>query len=126
MAPPDGRRATGAAAEAAVEDYLVAQGYAIEARNWQCRTGELDIVASIDDVLAFVEVRSATTDFLETPAATVLPGKQARVARAADTFLRAFGLDPPRVRFDVAAVTWQDGKPSIEYFENAFVPRSAF
>jgi putative endonuclease len=122
----DRRRETGAAAEAAVAERLAAEGYAIEARNWRCATGELDIVALRDDLIAFVEVRSATTDFLESPANTVLTTKQARVARAADAYLRARGRVPARIRFDVVAVTWREGRANIDYYENAFVPRSAF
>lgn len=123
---PDRRREVGAAAEAAVAEHLIEAGYVIEARNWRCATGELDIVALRDDLIAFVEVRSATTDFLDSPATTVLSVKQVRVARAADAYLRARGQVADRIRFDVVAVVWRDGRPVIDYFENAFVPRSAF
>lgn len=123
---PDDRRATGAAGEAEVARHLEAQGYTVEARNWHCRTGELDLVVLKDDLIVFVEVRSVTTDFLESPTLTVLSAKQARVARAADAYLRARGRWPDRVRFDVAGVSWRDGSASIDYYENAFVPRSAF
>jgi putative endonuclease len=124
--PHDHRRVTGAESEAAVAQRLHAEGFEIEARNWRCATGELDIVAVRGDLIAFVEVRSATTDFLASPANTVLFPKQARVARAADAYLRARGSTPDRIRFDVAAVSWREGRPTIEYFENAFVPRAAF
>lgn len=122
----DPRRATGDRGEAAVAAWLEARGWAIEARNWRVATGELDLVATRDDLLAFVEVRSTTTDFLDSPAITVLPGKQRRVARAADAYLRVRGDSPERIRFDVAAVTFPGGEPAVTYFENAFVPGTAF
>jgi len=122
----DRRRETGEAAETAVAERLAAEGYAIVARNWRCATGELDIVAVRDDLIAFVEVRSATTDYLESPANTVLSSKQARIARAADAYLRAHGTVHARIRFDVVAVTFCEGRANIEYYENAFVPRAAF
>ncbi len=123
---PDHRRETGAQSEAVVARWLHEQGYEIEARNWRCATGELDIVAVRADLIAFVEVRSATTGYLDSPANTVLSSKQARVARAADAYLRARGRKPSHIRFDVAAVVWREGCPTIDYYENAFVPRSAF
>ena len=126
MKPPDRRRETGAAGEAAVAEHLEARGFTIEARNWRCRTGELDLVATSGDLIAFVEVRSATTDFLDSPALTVTFGKQRRVSRAADAYLQARGHWPERVRFDVAGVSWRDGQPEVAYFENAFVPASAY
>jgi hypothetical protein len=79
-----------------------------------------------DDLIAFVEVRSATTDYLTSPAITVTFGKQRRVSRAADAYLQARGHCPERIRFDVAGVSWRDGEAEIAYFENAFVPTSAY
>lgn len=126
MTAPDRRRETGAAGESAVAAYLEARGFIVEARNWRCRTGELDLVVTEGDLIAFVEVRSATTDFLDSPALTVTYGKQRRVSRAADAYLQARSRVPDRIRFDVAGVSWRDGQPEVAYFENAFVPSSAY
>jgi putative endonuclease len=123
---PDRRKETGMAGESAVAAYLEARGFVVEARNWRCRTGELDLVVTEGDLIAFVEVRSATTDYLTSPAITVTFGKQRRVSRAADAYLQARGHCPERIRFDVAGVSWRDGEAEIAYFENAFVPTSAY
>ena len=126
MTVPDRRRETGMAGESAVAAYLEARGFLVEARNWRCRTGEIDLVVTEGDLIAFVEVRSATTDFLDSPALTVTHGKQRRVSRAADAYLQARGRIPDRIRFDVAGVSWRDGQPQVAYFENAFVPTGAY
>lgn len=54
----------GNAAEQAVAEELARQGFKILARNWKTKYCEVDIVASKDDVLWFVEVKyRATTKF---------------------------------------------------------------
>lgn len=45
-------------------EYLESKGFRILARNWRTRRGEIDLVAQIDQVLAFVEVKTRRgTDF---------------------------------------------------------------
>jgi putative endonuclease len=123
------RQRLGAEGEAAVAAHFEALGYRVEARNWRCDVGELDLVVSRGDLLVFVEVRTVASDFLETPVLTVGPGKQRRVARAADAFLRAcaFSRSPEIIRFDVVGVRAAEGvPPQLEHIENAFVPSWAF
>ncbi len=123
------RRKLGAEGEEAVARHFEARGYRIEARNWRCDVGEIDLVVSCGNLLVFVEVRTVATDFLETPVLTVGPGKQHRVARAADTFLRAHFAErsPDLIRFDVVGVRALPGAPpELEHVENAFVPAWAF
>jgi putative endonuclease len=123
----DARAALGAAGEQAAARHLEAAGYAIETRNWRCAVGELDLVAVRgDDLLVFVEVRTVGTDFLASPVLSVGPGKQRRVARAADAYLRQRPGVPERIRFDVIGVRDEGGQPRIEHVENAFVPSWAF
>jgi putative endonuclease len=121
-----GRAETGARGEALVATRLERDGYTIVARNWRCPVGELDIVASLGDLLVFVEVRTVTSDFLETPVLSVNLGKQGRVGRAADVWLRAHAAQPDRIRFDVAGVRLDGETHHIEYVENAVVPAFAW
>ena len=121
-----GRAATGALGEKAVAERLEADGYRIIDRNWRCPVGELDIIATRDDLLVIVEVRTVTSDFLETPLLSVNPAKQGRIGRATDLWLRSHGAVPERIRFDVAGVKLSPVGVEIDYVENAFVPRSAW
>ena len=47
----------GAVAEALAAEFLQARGLKIVARNYRCRGGEIDLIASDGDTLIFVEVR---------------------------------------------------------------------
>ena len=122
----DLRARTGRTAEAIAAQHLEAAGFIVEARNWSCRGGELDVVAARGPLIVFVEVRSATTDFLASPTLTVSAAKQARVGRAADAYLRGRARAPRDIRFDVIGVVFGLDGTRVEHLVDAFVPPWAF
>ncbi|MCX6094421.1 MAG: YraN family protein [Candidatus Bipolaricaulota bacterium] len=77
-------------------------GYAIVARNWASRGGELDIVARDGDTLVFVEVKARSGGGFGGPEAAVSHAKQRRIAAAAKAFMARTDADLP-ARFDVVA-----------------------
>ena len=96
-----GRRAENEAAQ-----FLKRQGYDILERNYTSRRGEIDLVALLDGVIVFVEVRSRTAPSQIDPVETVTVGKQRRIVHAAHDYLRARlrGRPCAGLRFDVIAV----------------------
>lgn len=116
-------RLTGAWGEDQVAEYLRQRGWAIVARNFRCRMGELDIVAENGTFLAFVEVKLRKNSRYGSACEAVTPAKQRRLRTAAQVYLigRPTRLQP---RFDVAEVYAPDGvrteAPDIYYIENAF------
>ena len=54
------KKLTGDWGEACVAAYLRRNGYRIEASQFRCRMGEVDLIASRDGVLCFVEVKTRT------------------------------------------------------------------
>ena len=40
-------------------DYLISKNYKILHRNWRTKLGEIDIIAQIDDIIVFVEIKIA-------------------------------------------------------------------
>lgn len=123
MTDVDQRADRGRRAERLAARHLTGLGFTIEATNWHCRGGELDIVACRGELLVFVEVRSVTTGWLASPSETVNPAKQARVGRAADAYLQQRREAPTTIRFDVIAIRllplW---RAEIEHIEDAFIP----
>jgi putative endonuclease len=99
------RAETARRGEDAAVAYLERIGMTIEARNWRCASGEIDIVARDDGELVFIEVKTRRTERTGTPDEAVTPAKQRRVARVADAYLRAESVDPDSpVRFDAVAI----------------------
>jgi putative endonuclease len=98
------RRALGAAGEAAAAAWYESAGFAVLARNWRCRDGELDLVLGRDDLLVFCEVKTRSTTAYGVPASAVTPEKQRRVRHLAMRWLDETDTRAPRLRFDVASV----------------------
>lgn len=121
----DRRRPLGAAGERIVAEQLKARGYDILAVNWRCRVGEIDVIASKDGTIAFVEVRSRSVKTLGVfgaPLESVTPKKRYKVRRVAEAYLQQTATTPARVRFDCAGVVLDgDGHVvNFDYVEDAF------
>jgi putative endonuclease len=96
-------------------------GYAILARRYRTRYGEIDIVARDGDTVVFVEVKARTTDRYGEPAEAVTLHKQARIAAMAEDFLARRRLAGAPCRFDVVAVTFGEaGRLKVEVVRSAF------
>lgn len=109
MKVKDGRRRLGAFGERLAAAYLEAKGYRIDARNYRCREGEIDIVAQDGQTLVFVEVRTRRGDALGGPAESVTVAKEARLVAAATTYVQALPQPPADQRIDVVAVQLSPG-----------------
>jgi putative endonuclease len=84
---------------------LLVKGYRILGRRVRTPLGEIDLVAQTPGgVVCFIEVK--TRDTIEDAVEALLPRQQARIARAAETFLAKNPYLRPRgVRFDTITVT---------------------
>lgn len=110
-----GQRARGDQGEALAAAYLHSRGLRILARNYQCRAGELDLIAQDGTVTVFVEVRLRQNGRHGGAAASITPTKQRRIVQAARHWLT--GKPARSCRFDAvlldsldaSAVTWIRG-----------------
>lgn len=121
-ARPSERRERGLAAEGMAAEWLEARGWRILDRNYRSRRGELDIVASLGETLAFVEVRSRTASSFGHPLENLsLRKRRSVVAAAIEWALAAKLLDRRAIRFDVISVVDRgEGEAEIEWIEGAF------
>ena len=94
---------SGREGEDAALAYLTGQGLALVARNFQTKTGEIDLIMKEGETLVFVEVRRRSHKGFGGAAASVTPAKQKRLVKTAQFFLQQYhGL--PACRFDVVAI----------------------
>ena len=102
---------------------LERRGYAILARRYRTRCGEIDIVADDDGTLVFVEVRARTTSEFGTAAETVTRQKQLKLAAMATDYLARMQVKNRPCRFDVVAIDDCETNPRIVVYRNAFDTR---
>ena len=97
-------------------------GYAILARKYRCKFGEIDIVAKDRNTLVFVEVRSRSDSGHGLPSETIDYRKQEHIKRVATEFLKRFNLFDYDCRFDCISVLFDGNfKPKqIELIKDAF------
>ena len=110
----------GAWGEDLVAEWYCKRGYEIVERNWRCRQGEIDIVASRDSVIVICEVKTRATADFGSPALAVDANKQQRLRRLAAHWLSENPTTRASVRFDVAAVVGPKEDVSLEVIESAF------
>ena len=119
----DQRAQVGRTGEKHARRFLRHQKYRIVTRNYRCPLGEIDLIALDGPVVVFVEVKTRTDREHGDPQDTVTAGKQRRIMRAAEFFLRQTGSEGRACRFDVVAVTLKrDAAADIEHLPDAFRP----
>ena len=97
-------RARGAWGEALVAAWYEVRNFEVVARNWRCRSGELDLVLRRRDLVVFCEVKARRSGAYGTGVEAVTALKRRRLRRLAAAWLAAASCGPVEVRFDVAAV----------------------
>lgn len=100
----DQRKAKGALGEQAAASFLENLGYRIIERNWRCRSGEMDLIASREDTLVFIEVRSRSSSNYGTPAESITARKITQVRQTAAVYLHMNGIRDIPIRFDMISV----------------------
>lgn len=114
-----GVRERGALAEEAACGYLQAKGYKILARNYTVPGGEIDIIAEINGITVFAEVKHRTGFTVGTGAEGINAAKIKTLRRAALTYLTEHKLTG-MARFDVIELTGPLSGADIRHIENAF------
>ena len=107
--------------EAAAAAYLKRKGYAILHTHWRTRRGEIDIVCQKEDVLVFVEVKSAAYDSVGYLAERINTRKRRRIQLAALDYVSHNKIPAGGTRFDAVLLTLtREGEYRIEHIPDAF------
>lgn len=113
----------GAWGEALAAEYLCKKGYRIRENGYQCRFGELDLIAEDERFLVFVEVKLRKSPDFAQAREFVDQKKQERLRITASVYLAEHQtkLQP---RFDVIEIYAPEGtstrRPEINHIEDAF------
>ncbi len=101
--------------------FLEQQGLVVLSRNWRCRVGELDVVATDSERLVVCEVKTRSGTWFGEPAEAVTWKKAARIHRVTQAWLAAHQVRWCEIRFDVLSVVAEPGRPvTVQHYEAAF------
>ncbi len=99
--------------------YLQKNGYKILERNWRYKKAEVDIIARKNNVLAIVEVKTRSSNYLGNPQDFVSRKKIKLLVEAVNEYVTSRDLDI-EVRFDIIAIIKNQKKLEVEHLEDAF------
>jgi putative endonuclease len=99
---------------------LERRGYAILARRYRRRIGEIDIVCRDGKTIVFVEVKARDGREFGDGSEAVTWMKRRRIVALATEYLTRHHLSDHPCRFDVISIQMKAGEPMIELFQAAF------
>ena len=117
------RKELGSWGEELAASFLRRKGYRILERNYSCRFGEIDLIASKGGYVCFVEVKLRKNADFAQAREFVTYAKQRRILTSAGLWLAAHETEL-QPRFDVIEIYAPEGentrKVQIQHLENAF------
>jgi len=118
------RKLLGRWGEKCCEGFLKRKGLKTLARNFSCKTGEIDLImVAPGGAIVFVEVKTRADESFEPHESTVTTAKKNRLFRTARYFLATHNIDDRPFRFDVVTIVLgRTGCEQIRHYKNAFVP----
>jgi len=99
------KRQIGKLGEAHAAQFLKSQNYSIISANYYCRFGEIDLIASFNNQIVFVEVKTRTDDRFGSPQSAITHSKKQKIIKTAFHFFKAESQKiPSSWRIDAIAV----------------------
>ena len=99
---------------------LEKRGYALIARRYRRRGGEIDVIARDGATIVFVEVKARESRDYGEAAEAVTCVKRRRMVQLATDYMTRHHRPSCPCRFDVVSIHFDAGHPAIEVFQNAF------
>lgn len=118
------RKKLGLWGEKRCENFLKKKGFRKLARNFSCKSGEIDLImVDMEGAIVFVEVKTRADETFEPTESVITAAKKNRMNRAAYHFLATHNIKDRPFRFDVVTIVLgQSGPIQIKHYESAFVP----
>jgi len=113
--------------ERAAKKFLQRAGLKFLTANFRSERGETDLIFRDGDCLAFVEVKTRSSEDWSRPAAAVDAARRRRLSQCALDYLRRLKNPPVKIRFDIVEVLLTAGEVrEIRHLPNAFAMARPF
>jgi putative endonuclease len=106
---------TGSLGETLAAAYLIQQGFNLLHQNWRHSHWEVDIIASREKVLHFIEVKTRRTKKFGHPEESVTKSKIRNLINASEEFLYQYP-QWKRIQFDILSITLLKNEPAQYFF----------
>ncbi len=114
-------RDIGNSGEDLAAEYLESNGWIILDRNYFFEKAEVDIVATDQNFIIFVEVKKRSNTYFGRPEEFVTPSKEKNIKKAAEAWVYERKMETALVRFDIISIIQKENEtPEITHFEDAF------
>jgi putative endonuclease len=113
------KKQLGSYGETLIAHYLIDQGFHILEHNYQTRSGEIDIIAQKNNLIAFVEVKTRTHHYFNL-SQVITPSKQRSIIKTSEHYIARQKFDEHVFRFDIALVEGTESHASITFIPDAF------
>ena len=110
------KRIEGNIGEQIAVNYLLKNGYNILERNYIAKGGEVDIIANIEDIIVFIEVKNRNSKTFGQSLEAITPNKVKCIVKSAKQFIHSNKLYARPIRFDIIAIDNEE----IEHITDAF------
>ncbi|MEF9991858.1 MAG: YraN family protein [Romboutsia sp.] len=104
--------------ESIASKYLISKGAQVLERNYRIKSGEIDIIAKLDNEIVFIEVKSRTNTNYGTPCEAVNYKKIKKITDTAKYYMLINHLYDSSIRFDVVEIYLKEKK--LNHIVNAF------
>jgi putative endonuclease len=115
-------KAIGDLGEELAVKYLEESGYKINHKNFRCRCGEIDIIGTNDNIIAFIEVKTRYCYTYGSPMEAINYMKIQKIQKTAQFYILKNKLFYHNFRFDIIEILLSktNDKISINLVKNAF------
>ena len=110
----------GRSGEQLAVEYLQRIGFQLLHRNWRYRHWEIDIIATKNDTIHFIEVKTRTSAYFGTPEQNITPRKMQNLMNAASAYLYQFP-QWKRIQFDALSIILKGRDADYFYIEDIYL-----
>ncbi len=107
--------------ERLAKEFLIHKGYEILDANWVYQKAEIDLIAYLNHIIIFVEVKTRSSVGFGLPEDFVSDAKHSLMSEAADAYIELMNHEGD-VRFDIISVLFNHNNHTIKHIEDAFWP----
>ena len=111
------RHVIGKRGEDIATEFLIKQGYNIIERNFQCKMGELDIIAKNKEYIVFVEVKTRSNNKFGMPVESITNKKLQSIYKTAKYYMHINNIKEKYTRIDAIEIYFKNSKYKINYIK---------